>query len=121
MKTRYREKLDTICMSKKEFNECMEKIIDEKEQEILNEVYLNVEAQTISVCMYVLEQSFNFNEDEIRKYATEVRNLANLMQSGIIGKQFGTKECYDHIKSKYDIDTFELIGDESFEKRNQTL
>lgn len=121
MKTRYKEKIETICMNRKQFDECIKKIVNEKEQTILDEVYLNVEAQTISVCMCILEQSFNFDENEIHKYATEVKNLVNLMQSGIIGKQFGTKECYDHIKNKYNIDTFKLLGDERIERRNGNL
>ena len=82
MKTRYRQNLQNqtgkMLVSRKEVDEYVDNYFEQKKQELLDEVYLNVEAQTIAVCMTILEKDFNFKQLRQEKFAQAIHSMVVL-------------------------------------------
>lgn len=60
--------------------------------------------QVFACCCYVLHLEFGFGGKRLKRLKDGFEDIADLMEQGVIGKEFNATQAVEWLKSKYGID-----------------
>ena len=85
---------------------------------LTDEIYAKVEwdcfCQSLACCFLALEQ-MGWRKKRLTEFKNMVDDITHMMYTGIMGREFTTKDALQHLKETYGIDLYESQYKEEYE------
>lgn len=93
-----------VFVTKQQVELACQKEIDNKIEQMYEQVKKDVARQVMATCLFELNKEFNFGEKRLLQFFNGVSSMFFLMNNGVMGKDFTTEDCIRHCKEYFNID-----------------
>ena len=106
MKANYKGKNKRVMsFTEKQLEEFINAEWEEKRDQMYKEATKDVSAQILAVVFSTLyKPPYNWRAERLKRFKSNIEFTFSSMSTGVLGKEFGTVECIEFLKTEFGID-----------------